>query len=215
MEVLMSNISFYICEHCGNIVEKVQDAGVPVVCCGQKMKKLEPGTVEASHEKHIPVVTVSGNLVSVNVGSVDHPMVEEHSILWVALESDKGVQRKYLSAGDTPTVSFALTDETPLRVYAYCNLHGLWSAEVAKEEPQECTLEELPKNTLENYKVCNCNNVTYHDIEKALHENEQLSDVLDAFEKVKDTTHCSTGCGGCHDKVMAIISELLAGTGNA
>ena len=214
MEVYMNNTSFYICEHCGNIVEKVQDAGVPVVCCGQKMKKLEPGTVEASHEKHVPVVTVTGNLVSVNVGSVDHPMVAEHSILWVALESDKGVQRKHLSVGGAPSVTFALADEKPLRVYAYCNLHGLWQADIV-EEPQECPLEELPKNTMENYTVCGCNSVTYHDIEKALHENEQLSDVLEAFEAVKDTTHCSTGCGGCHDKVMAIISELLAGSGNA
>lgn len=126
----MTYSSFYICEHCGNIVEKVHDARVPVVCCGQKMTKLEPGTVEASHEKHIPVVTVNGNLVSVNVGSVDHPMVEEHSILWVSLQTDKGVQRKYLSAGDAPSVSFALTDETPLAVYAYCNLHGLWKTEL-------------------------------------------------------------------------------------
>ena len=67
---------FYICEHCGNVIEMVNDAGVPVMCCGQKMTALEPGVVEASHEKHIPVVEVEGNLVKVTVGSVNHPMAE-------------------------------------------------------------------------------------------------------------------------------------------
>ena len=126
----MSNVKFYICEHCGNIIEKVQDKKVPVVCCGEKMKLLEPGVVEASHEKHIPVVKVDGNLVSVDVGSVKHPMTEEHSILWVYLETDKGGQRKCLAVGSDPVVTFALSDEKPVAVYAYCNLHGLWKSEI-------------------------------------------------------------------------------------
>ena len=121
---------FYICEHCGNIVEKVHDAGVPMMCCGQKMKKLEAGTVEASHEKHIPVAEVEGGIVKVEIGAVAHPMTEEHSITWVALQTNRGVQRKHLKAGDAPTVTFALCDETPVAVYAYCNLHGLWKTDI-------------------------------------------------------------------------------------
>ena len=121
---------FYICEHCGNIIGMVHDSGVPVVCCGQKMTRLEPGTVEASHEKHIPVVSVEGGAVKVAVGSAPHPMTDEHYIQWVYLQTDRGGQRKCLSPGDAPEVSFALADEKPLAVYAYCNLHGLWVAEL-------------------------------------------------------------------------------------
>ena len=121
---------FYICEHCGNLIGMVNDAGVPMMCCGQKMTALEPGTVEASAEKHIPVATIDGNTVKVDIGSVAHPMVEEHSILWVYLQTDKGGQRKNLEVGKAPTVSFALLDEKPVAVYAYCNLHGLWKAEL-------------------------------------------------------------------------------------
>ena len=126
----MSNTKFYICEKCGNLIEKIDDSGVPVVCCGQKMTPVEAGVVEASREKHIPVVSVEGNVVRVVVGSVEHPMAEEHSILWVELKTSKGVQRKNLVVGEPPVVSFALVDETPLEVYAYCNLHGLWKAEI-------------------------------------------------------------------------------------
>ena len=121
---------FYICEHCGNIVEKVNDAKVPLMCCGKKMVELVPGTVEASHEKHIPVVKVEGDVVKVDVGSVAHPMAEEHSILWVYLQTDKGGQRKCLSVGSEPKVEFALCDEKPVAAYAYCNLHGLWKTEI-------------------------------------------------------------------------------------
>ena len=122
---------FYICNHCGNVIQKVVDSRVPVVCCGEKMKPLIPGVVEASHEKHIPVVSVSGDEVSVSVGSVAHPMAEEHSILWVYLETDRGVQRKSLEVGKPPVVSFRLSDgERPIAAYAYCNLHGLWKTEI-------------------------------------------------------------------------------------
>lgn len=121
---------FYICEKCGNIVGKIHDSGVSLVCCGQKMTKLEAGVVEASREKHIPELSVNGNVVEVVVGSVLHPMTEEHNISWVYLETDKGGQRKNLNPGDEPKVSFALTDEKPIAVYAYCNLHGLWKAEI-------------------------------------------------------------------------------------
>ena len=127
----MSETKFYICEHCGNIVGKIHDAGVPLVCCGQKMKELVPGTVEASTEKHIPVASVEGSMVNVTVGAVEHPMTEEHFIQWVYLKTTSGGQRKTLTPGSAPAVSFALTgDDTPLAVYAYCNLHGLWMSEL-------------------------------------------------------------------------------------
>jgi len=126
----MKNAKFYICPHCGNIVEMVHDAGVPLICCGQKMDRLVPGAVEASGEKHIPVVKVSEGLVEVNVGSVDHPMVDVHWIEWVQLNTDKGSYRKRLNPGEAPNVKFLLSDEKPLAVYAYCNLHGLWKSEL-------------------------------------------------------------------------------------
>ena len=126
----MCENKFYICEHCGNIVGMIHNSGVPMMCCGQKMTKLEAGVVEASHEKHIPVVTVEGNTVRVNVGSVTHPMSEEHHIAWVYLQTNRGGQRKCLDVTAAPEVTFALADETPVAVYAYCNLHGLWKTEL-------------------------------------------------------------------------------------
>lgn len=121
---------FYICEKCGNIVEKHENSGVPVVCCGQKMSELVAGTVEASREKHIPVAEVNGNVVTVTVGSVLHPMTDEHLISWIYLETDRGSQKKLLKSGDAPVATFALSDEKPVAVYAWCNLHGLWRVEL-------------------------------------------------------------------------------------
>lgn len=127
----MEKTRFYICEHCGNIIGKIKDSGVSVVCCGQKMTPIIPGTVEASVEKHLPVVKYEGNTVTATVGSVLHPMTEEHSISWIYLETNVGGQRKNLSPTDAPVASFALADgEKPIAVYAYCNLHGLWKTEI-------------------------------------------------------------------------------------
>lgn len=121
---------FFVCSHCGNLVSVVRDAKVPMMCCGEKMKELLPNTVEASGEKHVPVAKFENGVVSVNVGSVDHPMVPEHFIEWVYVETDKGGQLKYLSSGEAPNVSFLVGDEKPVAVYAYCNLHGLWMSEL-------------------------------------------------------------------------------------
>ena len=127
---MKNNEKFYICKKCGNVIEKIHDSGVNPVCCGEKMAEIIPGVVEASHEKHIPVVTVEGGTVKVEVGSVIHPMTEEHHIAWVYLQTTRGGQRKCLNAGSEPVVTFALSDEEPVAVYAYCNLHGLWKAEI-------------------------------------------------------------------------------------
>lgn len=120
---------FYICEHCGNIVAMVKNSGVPVMCCGQRMTEIVPGTTDAAVEKHIPVYQAEGSLVKVRVGSVDHPMLPEHYIEWVSLQTKQGNQRKALHPGDKPEVCFALCEGDEVEaVYAYCNLHGLWKA---------------------------------------------------------------------------------------
>ena len=120
---------FFICEHCGNIIAMVNDTGVPVMCCGQKMKEIVPGTSDASAEKHVPVYTVEGNLVHVKIGSAEHPMVPEHYIEWVSLQTKQGNQRKLLQPGQKPEVTFALCEGDEVEaVYAYCNLHSLWKA---------------------------------------------------------------------------------------
>ena len=120
---------FYKCNHCGNIIEKIEDKGVPVVCCGEKMEELIPGTVDAAVEKHVPQYSVEGNLVKVAVGSVEHPMIPEHFIQWVSLQTKQGTQLKKLSPGETPEGVFALAEGDSVEaVYAYCNLHGLWEA---------------------------------------------------------------------------------------
>lgn len=120
---------FYLCEHCGNVAVMITDAGVPMECCGQKLKELKPGTTDAATEKHVPVYTVEGNLVKVTVGSAEHPMQPEHFISWVSLQTRQGHQMKSLKPGDKPSVCFALCDgDTVEAVYAYCNLHSLWKA---------------------------------------------------------------------------------------
>ena len=123
-------IRYFRCDKCGNLVESVHSSGVPMVCCGEKMRELVPGSVDAAVEKHVPVVTVEGSTVKVHVGSVTHPMTEEHFIQWITLETNRGVQRKALSAGEAPEAVFALADgEQAVAAYAYCNLHGLWKAD--------------------------------------------------------------------------------------
>ncbi len=205
----MNNTKFYICETCGNLVETINASGVPMVCCGRKMTELVPGTVDASKEKHIPVVTVDGNNITVNVGSVEHPMTEEHLINWIYLKTCCGGYIKYLGAGNPPVASFTISpEEAPIAVYAYCNLHGLWMAEVV--EAPVCDLKPVDTETKENYVVCKCNAVYYFDILDEIHKHSDVDALLDVFEAVKNTTHCSTGCGGCYDKVIHIISETMA-----
>ena len=131
---------FFICEHCGNNGTEYSELamhaalcgqyGVPVVCCGEKMHRIMAGSIDASKEKHVPVIEVRGNEVIVTVGSVAHPMEENHYIEWISLETKQGNQRKALKAGEKPQAKFALcADDEPIAAYAYCNLHGLWKAE--------------------------------------------------------------------------------------
>ncbi|NLZ69343.1 MAG: desulfoferrodoxin [Spirochaetales bacterium] len=122
---------FYRCKHCGNIIGKIYDSGVPVVCCGENMYELVANTTDAATEKHVPVIKVEGNLVTVTVGSVEHPMLDNHFIQWIYLQTKQGGQRKSLNPGDKPQVVFALApNDEAVAAYEYCNLHGLWKAEV-------------------------------------------------------------------------------------
>ena len=118
---------FYRCPVCGQIVAIVKGTGVPIICCGKPMQKIEAGTTDASVEKHVPVYEVSGNIVTVTVGSVEHPMLPEHYIEWIALKTKAGNQRKALKPGDAPKACFAICEGDEVEaVYAYCNLHSLW-----------------------------------------------------------------------------------------
>ncbi len=121
---------FYICRHCGNLIGMLHSAGVPMMCCGQKMEALAPNTTEAAGEKHLPVVTVEDGAIHVNVGEVSHPMAGEHFIEWIYVETENGGQRRILRPEDEPEATFCIGDDKPIAVYAYCNLHGLWMTEI-------------------------------------------------------------------------------------
>ncbi len=124
-------MKFYVCEHCGNIIQFIKDKGVPVMCCGQKMKEIIPGVSDGAAEKHVPAVKVEGNKVIVEVGSVEHPMVDVHYIEWIILESEKGFQKVDLKPDQAPRAEFLIADsDRPIAAYEYCNLHGLWKADI-------------------------------------------------------------------------------------
>ena len=122
---------FYLCKHCGNVVEKTVDAGVPVVCCGEKMEELVPNTVDASNEKHVPVVTkIDDCKMKVEVGSVAHPMLPAHHIAFIYVETENGGMK--INVKDKPAAEavFCTCNDKPVAVYEYCNLHGLWKTEL-------------------------------------------------------------------------------------
>ena len=122
-------MKFYICKGCGKIIGMIRPSKCPTKCCGEAMEEMIPNTTDGALEKHVPVVDVNGRDVTVTVGSAEHPMLEEHFIMWVALETKQGAQRKELKPGQAPRVSFALAEgDEVVAVYEYCNLHGLWKA---------------------------------------------------------------------------------------
>ena len=120
---------FFKCKHCGNVIVKTVDSGVPVVCCGEKMEELVANTVDASKEKHVPVVTkVDECTIKVEVGSVAHPMLPEHHIAFIYVETENGGMRMGLK--EKPEATFCVCNDKPVAVYEYCNLHGLWKTEL-------------------------------------------------------------------------------------
>ena len=121
-------MKFYKCAHCGQIIAIVKETGVPVICCGEPMQEIIPGTTDAAAEKHIPVYEVKDGKVFVTVGSVEHPMLDNHYIGWVILQTKFGNQRRELHPGEEPVVEFALVDgDEVTNAISYCNLHGLWA----------------------------------------------------------------------------------------
>lgn len=120
---------YYVCRHCGNMISVIKNSGVPIACCGESMTELVPGAEHASLEKHVPVYEIAKGLVHVHIGTVKHPMLEEHYIEWISLETNAGIQRKHLRPGDEPAACFALCgDEQVQAVFACCNIHDLWKA---------------------------------------------------------------------------------------
>lgn len=124
-------MKFYRCNHCGNIAIKAIDSGVDLVCCGEEMKLLTANTVDAAKEKHVPFVKVSGDSVKVQVGEVEHPMIKEHYIQFIALETKEGYQVKNLLPEELPYREFTISKGDKVKaVYEYCNLHGLWKIDL-------------------------------------------------------------------------------------
>ncbi|MBR3732365.1 MAG: desulfoferrodoxin Dfx [Spirochaetales bacterium] len=122
---------FYVCKKCGKMIRTIKNSACPTFCCDEEMKKLIAGTTDAAKEKHIPVAAVNGNRVDVVVGSVEHPMLAEHYIEWIYLETEKGGMMAALQPGQAPKASFLLSDgDKASAVYAYCNLHSLWMSEI-------------------------------------------------------------------------------------
>ena len=122
--------AFYRCSVCGNLVELINNGGGELVCCGQPMVLLQPNTSDGATEKHVPVGVREGNKLHVTVGSVAHPMTEAHYIQWIIVAQGKTTQRVSLDPGQAPEADFTIGDG-PLTIYEYCNLHGLWKAELA------------------------------------------------------------------------------------
>ncbi len=116
-----------LCNSCGNLIELLNDSKESIICCGKEMVELNPNTFDATAEKHVPVVEQNGNSVKVLVGSIPHPMTEEHFIKYIFIMTTKKEIRFDLNHNDLPEVDFKLDDNEEIReVYAYCNLHGLW-----------------------------------------------------------------------------------------
>lgn len=115
------------CNKCGKIVVQLDEKPCPTVCCGEEMKELKANTSEGAGEKHVPVVKQEGNIVTVMVGEVAHPMSEEHHIAWVALKTKNNIQFAELDHTGEPVAKFVIGDDDEVEAaYEYCNLHGLW-----------------------------------------------------------------------------------------
>jgi len=120
---------FCKCSKCGNIISFINNAGTDVTCCGEKMLELKPNTTDAAQEKHVPACKREGGKLTVTVGSVNHPMTQEHHIAWIVVVDGNRTQRAALLSTQEPCADFTIGSD-PVTVYAFCNLHGLWEAQV-------------------------------------------------------------------------------------
>lgn len=125
---MAKQLEVYKCEICGNIVEVLHSGAAPLVCCNQKMKLMEENTVDATKEKHVPVIEMGDGKITVRVGSVAHPMEESHYIEWVELLADGKAYRQFLHPGEKPEAVFPISAQK-VTAREYCNLHGQWKAE--------------------------------------------------------------------------------------
>ena len=125
---MIERMQVYKCAICGNMVEVLHPGGGSLVCCGQPMTALVENTVDASREKHVPVITRTANGAKVAVGSVPHPMEEKHFIHWIEVLAEGRVHRQFLTPGARPEAFFDVT-AAKLSAREYCNLHGLWRAD--------------------------------------------------------------------------------------
>ena len=123
-------MKFYICQHCKNIIAYLNKDVCNVRCCGEEMVELRPNTSDGAGEKHVPVIERSGNTVTVKVGAVAHPMLDAHYIQFVALATEDRIEIRKLKPGEEPKAEFACDGSENVTVYEYCNLHGLWKAEL-------------------------------------------------------------------------------------
>ncbi len=127
-EYMAKQLEIYFCDICGNVVEVLRGEAGALVCCAEKMKNMEEkGAAQEGKEKHVPVVEKTNGIVTVKVGSVPHPMLEQHYIEWVEIVADGKAYRQFLKPGDVPEAVFTISADQ-LTVREYCNLHGLWSA---------------------------------------------------------------------------------------
>ena len=124
---MAKKMEIYKCEICGNIVEVLHGGKGELVCCNQPMKLYEENTVDAAKEKHVPVIEKTDSGFKVTVGSVPHPMEEEHYIEWIEAIADGKAYRQFLKPGDAPEAVFEI-DAEQITAREYCNKHGLWKA---------------------------------------------------------------------------------------
>ena len=131
---------FFLCTTCGNVVVKLVDSGVIPVCCGKQMVEIVPGTMDASKEKHLPVIECGdGCMITVKVGSQPHPMTNGHHVAFICVETENGVQIRYLDPTGEPEAEFCVCADKATAVYEYCNIHGLWKTENIEDQDCECS----------------------------------------------------------------------------
>lgn len=124
---MTKKLQIYKCEICGNIVEVLHEGVGELVCCGQPMALLSEKTEDQGNEKHVPVIESTEKGIKIKVGTVTHPMEENHYIEWIEIIADGRAYRKFLSPGDSPEADFAITAEK-VEAREYCNVHGLWKS---------------------------------------------------------------------------------------
>jgi superoxide reductase len=129
--MVMEKVKYYLCKKCGNLVRVINQGGGTLTCCNESMQELKPNTVDASQEKHIPVAIFEEGILNIKIGSIMHPMIDEHYIMWIhVITQDGTIYSKSFEPGDIPEVTFKIADLKKATIYAYCNIHGLWKSEI-------------------------------------------------------------------------------------